>query len=135
MQCRRCGKDMGNSSRCSFCGFDNLEDGNVREMSPVEKNFYPGVTIDAGEETDSHGKKNFHSGGIFIHVGGRGFFSRLLEKFIGGLLGGNILAKIIAALIFVAFAALMFFVALPVMFFMIALGIALFLYAKVRNKF
>ena len=51
MKCQRCGKELKNSARCSFCGFEE----NVREMSNAEKNFYEGVTIDV----DSNGK-NYH---------------------------------------------------------------------------
>lgn len=128
MQCQRCGKDLGNSARCSFCGFENSE-GNVREMSGAEKNFYRGVTIDLSEDS----QKNYRTRTTSANVGG-GFFSRLFEKFIRGLMNNNLLAKIIAGLIFVALAGIFFFVALPIMFFMLALGIALFLYARFTGK-
>ena len=41
MQCRRCGKELGNSMRCTFCGYENSE-GNVRELTRTEKNFFNG---------------------------------------------------------------------------------------------
>ena len=143
MQCQRCGKELGNSSRCSFCGFENVSaDGNVREMSRTERNFYNGVTIDTGgEENNSGSQKNFNYSGqtfsartTFVNFSGGGFFSRLFEKFLRGLVNNNLLAKIIAGLLVIAFAGIFFFVALPVMFFMIALAIALFAFAKFSGK-
>ena len=142
MRCQRCGKDLGSNTRCSFCGFENISaDGNVREMSRTEKNFYNGVTIDAGGE-NSNSQKNYRFGGqtfssrtTFINFGGGGgFFSRLFEKFLRGLMNNNLLAKIIAGLFVVALAGIFFFVALPAMFFMIALGAALFLFARFTGK-
>ena len=138
MQCSRCDKELGNSSRCNFCGFENSE-GNVREMTRTEKNFYNGITIDAdGTENNSRkdffGGQNFSSRTTYINFGG-GFFSRLFEKFIRGLVENSLLAKIIAGLIVIALAGIFFFVALPIMFFMFALGVALFLYAKFKGKF
>ena len=44
MQCQRCGKELGDSARCTFCGYYNTV-GSVREMSAAEKYFYDGVTI------------------------------------------------------------------------------------------
>ena len=146
MQCKRCGKELENSTRCNFCGFENPVEGNVREMSRTEKNFYNGITIDAGgEEKNSSQNRNYNFGGgnfsqrttyiNFGNFGGGGFFSRLFEKFLRGLLNNNLLAKIIAGLIFIALFGILFFAALPIMFFMFALGIGLFLYAKFTNKF
>ena len=141
MQCQRCGKDLGNNTRCSFCGFENISsDGNVREMSRTEKNFFNGVTIDAGGE-NSNSQKNYHSSGqtfssrtTFVNFSGGGFFSRLFEKFLRGLMNNNLLAKVIAGLFVVALAGIFFFVALPAMFFMLALGAALFLFARLTGK-
>ena len=143
MQCQRCGKELGDGSRCSFCGFENVSaDGNVREMSRTERNFYNGVTIDTGgAENNSGSQKNFHYSGqtfsartTFVNFSGGGFFSRLFEKFLRGLMNNNLLAKIIAGLLVIAFAGIFFFVALPVMFFIIALAIALFAFAKFSGK-
>lgn len=53
MKCRRCGKEIGNYTRCTFCGYENIE-GNVREMTDTEKNFYEGVTIDTGENSNQN---------------------------------------------------------------------------------
>ena len=136
MQCQRCGKDLGDSSRCSFCGFENAEIGNVREMTRAEKNFYNGVTIDAdGTEYNSSSQKNsnFKNHSTYVNFGGNGFFSRLFEKFIRGLMNDSLLAKVIAGLIFVGLAGIFFVIAVPMMFFMLALGVAIFLYAKFRG--
>ena len=138
MICKRCGKVLENSSRCSFCGFENSEVENVREMTRAEKNFYNGVTIDVGEsENNSDYQKNFNHKAYtnFVNLGNTGFFSRLFEKFIRNLMNNNLLAKIIAGLIFVAFIGIFFFVALPMMFFFLALGIAIFSFAKFMGKF
>ena len=137
MQCRRCGKELKNSSRCSFCGFENSEEGNVREMTQIEKKFYDGVTIeeDGTENNYSNSRReNFRTRATYIKIDSGGFFSRLFEKFIQSLMNNSLIAKIIAGLIFIAFAGILFFVALPIMFFMIALGVALFFYARFRGK-
>lgn len=126
MFCKRCGKNLENSSRCNFCGFENSEENNVREMSNAEKNFYNGITIDIGDDNNS--KKNFYNQNNF------GFFSKIFQKFIRGLMNNNLLAKIIAGLIFVAFIGIFFFVALPMMFFFLALGLAIFSFAKFTKK-
>lgn len=143
MQCRRCGKEIGNSGRCNFCGYDNLE-GNVREMTGTEKNFYDGVTIDVGEaETSNSYNGNYYkrrtnynpnygnSRRVFYTTStSSGIFSRLLGKLFTGLINNNLLAKIAVILIAVAISALTFFVALPILFLILAIGIALFVISK-----
>lgn len=132
MNCRRCNKELRGSMKCEFCGYENVE-GNVREMTHTEKNFYNGITIDEdgteyGEQRQSG--RNFRHNRIYVNMGDSGIFSRLLGKFLTALISGNTLAKIALSLIFIAFATLMFFIALPVVFFLIALGIAFWIYAK-----
>ena len=139
MKCQRCGKEMGNSNRCSFCGFENFEEKNVREMSRAEKNFYNGVTIDVSdnEKSDEHkfnSEYTVHSQGTYTY--GDNFFFNLLDKFIGALFRGNILAKVIAGLIFLAILAFLFFVALPIFFVMMAVVfVALILVPRIKNRF
>lgn len=139
MQCQRCGKELGNSTQCNFCGYDNRE-GNVREMSSIEKNFYDGVTIDTGESSEEKNSSNsnsynrnnnyrFSQRKIYIS-NDTGIFSRLLGKLLGGLLNNSLLSKIAVALIALALAALTFFIALPVLFVLLATGIALFAFSK-----
>ena len=50
MKCQRCGTELKNSMRCNFCGYDNVEENSVHEMSNAEKNFYNGVTIDVDSD-------------------------------------------------------------------------------------
>ena len=139
MKCQRCGKDLGGEMKCIFCGYENVE-GNVREMSREEKNFYDGVTIDTDEDYNSQknfndDKKNFRTNRAYINLGSSGIFSNLLGKFINAWLNNNLLAKIAVTLILIAFAALMFFIALPILFFILSLGIALYVYSKFTKKF
>ena len=138
MQCRRCGKELGNSMRCTFCGYVNTE-GNVREMTRTEKNLFNGVTIDAGSTGERASDENFREQGrnyeyttrrTYINFGNTSFLGRLVGSFIRGLINGNRLAQIAAILIGVAFAGLMFFVALPILFVMLAIGIALIVLSK-----
>ena len=138
MQCRRCGKELGNSMRCTFCGYVNTE-GNVREMTRTEKNLFNGVTIDAGSTGERANNENFREQGrnyeyttrrTYINFGNTSFLGRLVGSFIRGLINGNRLAQIAAILIGVAFAGLMFFVALPILFVMLAIGIALIVLSK-----
>lgn len=141
MKCQRCGKELRNSMKCNFCGYDNIEENNVHEMSNVEKNFYNGVTIDVDSNEKSYKNQRTDSDytsygqSTFVNFGG-GILSNLLMKLINGIFGGSILAKIIAGIIFLAFAAFMFFVALPIFFVIIAAGmIWLFIYPRIKNKF
>ncbi len=138
MQCQRCGKELGDFKHCNFCGYDNQE-GNVREMTSIEKNFYNGVTIDTGdnEEQNSGGsnsysnKNNYRFSRRTIYISEEsGFFSRIVEKLFKGLLNNSRLAKIAVTLIVVALSLLMFFVALPILFVLLAIGIALFVFSK-----
>ena len=140
MLCRRCGKDLGNSLRCTFCGYENTE-GNVREMTRTEKTFFNGVTIDAGsangnsDETFSSQRRNYEytTRGTYVNFTGSNIFTRVVGSFIRALLNGNRLAQIGAILIGIAFAALMFFIALPILFVMLAIGLALIVLAKFKR--
>jgi hypothetical protein len=141
MQCRRCGKDLGGSMKCNFCGYENTE-GNVREMTRTEKNFFKGVTIDAGSNDSRSSEENFREGRrshefrtrtTYVNFGGSNIFSRMFGSFVRAVFNGNRLAQIAATLIFVAFALLMFVVALPIMFVMLAAGIALLVFAKISR--
>ena len=115
-------------------------EGNVREMTRTEKNFYNGVTIDAGSTEGGSSKENFRreknysTRTVYVsYGGGSNFFTRLLGSFITALLKGNRLAQIGAFLIGLALAALMFFVALPILFFLLALGIGFVLWSKISR--
>ena len=138
MQCRRCGKDLGDSTRCEFCGYDNKE-GNVREMSSLEKNFYDGVTIDTGDfQENNSSDSNFNNRSNNYRFSRRtiytasesSFLSRMVDKLLRGLMNNSRIAKIAVTLIAVALSALMFFIALPILFVLLALGIALFAFSK-----
>lgn len=138
MQCRRCGKDLGNSMRCVFCGYENTE-GNVRELTRTEKNFFDGVTIDAdetGERTEETFRSqrrgyNYSTRGTYVNFTEPNLLTRVVGSFIRALMNGNRLAQIAAILIGVAFSALMFFVALPILFVLLAIGITLLVIAKI----
>ena len=139
MQCRRCGKELGNSMRCTFCGYENTE-GNVREMTRTEKNFFRGVTIDAGS-TGDNSEENFSqrrgydysTRRTYINFDDSNIFVRALGSFIRALINGSRLAQIAMILIGVAFGALMFFIALPILFVLLAIGIALFIFSKISR--
>ena len=115
------------------------DDGNVREMTRMEKNFFNGVTIDVDSTESKSSEENFRAGSggceyrtrsTYINVGGTNIFWRLIGGFIRAVLGGNRLAQIGAFLIGLAFTALMFFIALPILFVILAIGIALLALAK-----
>ena len=115
-------------------------DGNVREMTRTEKNFYKGVTIDAGSADGGSSEENFRREKNYdystrrVYVsGGSNFFTRLLGSFLTALLKGNRLAQIGAFLIGLALAALAFFVAVPILFFLLALGIGFVLWSKISR--
>ena len=139
MQCRRCGKELNSSMRCTYCGYENTE-GNVREMTRTEKNFFNGVTIDVGSENERSEENrsqqrsyNYGAQKTYVSFGGSNIFTRAIGSFIRALLNGNRLAQVAAVLIGFAFAALMFFVALPIIFITLAIGIGLFALAKISR--
>lgn len=142
MQCRRCGKEIGSYSLCSFCGYDNKE-GNVREMTNTEKKFYDGLTIDADEAEDSNSSnsnyyrrstnynpKYNYSRRTFYTSTSSSVLSRFLGRLFTGLINNELLAKIAVTLIVIAISALVFFVAVPILFLVLAIGIALFVISK-----
>ena len=135
MNCRRCGKELNGSMRCNFCGYENTE-GNTRELTRIEKNFYDGVTIDAdsvdGQKNYRSYEKKSSSYKFYYNGGSQGFFSKLVGNFISGIFSGSKIAKIAAVLIFVALSALMFFIALPIMFVILAVGIVLFIISQFK---
>ena len=115
-------------------------DGNVREMTRTEKNFFNGVTIDASSTQGSSSEENFRTYNknyeyrtrtAYVSYGGSNIFTRLVGSFVRALLNGNRLAQIGAFIIGLAFAALMFFVALPILFILLAIGIAFVTWAKI----
>ena len=137
MQCRRCGKELGDSLKCSFCGYENTV-GNLREMTRTEKNLFGGETIDIG---DSDGQRreqreetfrgqNFY--GTRRTFGKSGIFSRSVMWLIREVLNGNRLVQAVLTLILVALAVMFFFVALPIIFVILAVGIVLL---ALINKF
>jgi len=135
MQCQRCGKELGDSTRCSFCGYENKE-GNVREMSNIEKNFYDGVTIDEGDinnknSADDNSQNNFKSSRRTVYISDNSsFFSRMFDKLLNGLINNSTISKIAVALIVIAISVLTLFVALPIMFVLLALGIAFLIFSN-----
>ena len=140
MKCMRCGKELENTTRCNFCGFENFESDNVREMSESEKRFYNGLTIDVNSNGDGGERKTnsdytTYTQRTFVFGGGNILFA-LLEKFIGALFGGNILARLVTGILLLAIAAFIFFVALPIFFVIIALAvIGLVIVPRIKNKF
>lgn len=138
MQCQRCGKELGDSTRCSFCGYENKE-GNVREMSNIEKNFYDGVTIDEGDinnknsadDNSFNSQNNFKSSRRTVYISDNSsFFSRMFDKLLNGLINNSTVSKIAVALIVIAISVLTLFVALPIMFVLLALGIAFLIFSN-----
>ena len=138
MQCQRCGKELGDSTRCSFCGYENKE-GNVREMSNIEKNFYDGVTIDEGDinnknsadDNSFNSQNNFKSSRRTVYISDNSsFFSRMFDKLLNGLINNSTVSKIAVALIVIALSVLTLFVALPIMFVLLALGIAFLIFSN-----
>ena len=137
MQCRRCGKELGSSLKCSFCGYENTV-GNVRELTRTEKNFFDGETIDVGDSDGRH-EENFHGQSyqtrrtfVYFDNNGGGFFSRATSWLLREFLGGNKIVRVAVTLILIALAALTLFVALPIIFVLLAAGIVLF---ALLNKF
>ena len=117
-------------------------EGNVREMTRTEKNFFNGVTIDADSTENRSSEENFRAynksyeyrtRSTYVSFDNSNIFTRLLGKFVRALLNGNRLAQIGAFLIGLAFAALMFFIALPILFFILAIGIAFLIMSKISR--
>ena len=134
MQCRRCGKELGSSLKCTFCGYENTA-GNLREMTRTEKNFFRGETIDIGSDgrrDENFRGQTYESRRTYVNFNGGGFFSRATSWLLREFLGGNKLVRVAVTLIIVALAALTLVVALPIIFVLLAAGIVLF---ALLNKF
>ena len=134
MQCRRCGKELGSSLKCTFCGYENTA-GNLREMTRTEKNFFRGETIDIGSDgrrDENFRGQTYESRRTYVNFNGGGFFSRATSWLLREFLSGNKLVRVAVTLIIVALAALTLFVALPIIFVLLAAGIVLF---ALLNKF
>ena len=116
-------------------------DGNVREMTRTEKKFFNGVTIDADSTDGRYYEEDFRSQRRSYNSNTRktyvidssNIFTRLIGSFIRGIINGNLLARVAAILIGIAFAALMFFIALPILFVILAIGIALLVFARISR--
>ena len=109
-------------------------------MSSAEKNFYNGVTIDVSPDGKSYNDRRDDDytsyQRTYVNFGGSNILFDLISKLIGGLFKGSLLAKIIAVVIFLAFAAFMFFVALPIFFVLVAGAvIVLVVVPYIKNKF
>ena len=134
MQCRRCGKELGSSLKCTFCGYENTA-GNLREMTRTEKNFFRGETIDIGSDgrrDENFRGQTYESRRTYVNFNGGGFFSRATSWLLREFLSGNKLVRVAVTLIIVALAALTLVVALPIIFVLLAAGIVLF---ALLNKF
>ena len=116
-------------------------EGNVREMTRTEKKFFNGVTIDADSTDGRYYEEDFRSQRRSYNSNTRktyvidssNIFTRLIGSFIRGIINGNLLARVAAILIGIAFAALMFFIALPILFIILAIGIALLVFARISR--
>lgn len=116
-------------------------EGNVREMTRTEKKFFNGVTIDADSTDGRYYEEDFRSQRRSYNSNTRktyvidssNIFTRLIGSFIRGIINGNLLARVAAILIGIAFAALMFFIALPILFVILAIGIALLVFARISR--
>ena len=127
MECPNCGRDIGETSRCAFCGFDAGE-GSVREMSPMERAGYRGITIDAG------GEPGRDAGGTFFEDDARrsrvfveGIQLRHTGTWLDALLENRWLLRLLLGAVIVAVAGLLVFVALPIMLVVVAVGMAIWL--------
>lgn len=112
MKCRRCGKELGSTSRCNFCGYQNLEDDHVREMSAVERNNYDGLTIEVRSHDQHHQYQQYRRSQSNFHHSARidpnptGFWTQMF--------GNHIVTRILVALVLVLLIAFTLFVALPI---------------------
>ena len=110
MRCRRCGKELGSGSRCNFCGYQNAEEGRVREMSAVERNNYDGLTIevrshDHYQQYQRGGAQSNFQQSARINLNRTGFWTQMF--------GNHIVTRILVALVLVLLIAFTLFVALP----------------------
>ena len=110
MQCRRCGKELGSSLRCNFCGYQNAEEGRVREMSAVERNNYDGLTIevrphDHYQQYQRSGFQSNFQNSARSNLNSPGFWTQMF--------GNHIVTRILVALVLIMLIAFTVFVALP----------------------
>ena len=105
MHCQRCGKELGNSAHCKFCGYYNAREGSVREMSANERLNFNGITIDSGGE--HHQRFDSSARESFIHVNQSNIWAQLF--------GTHIVTRILVALVLLMLLAFAVFVALPLL--------------------
>ena len=124
MVCPNCGHDTGDSARCASCGFEAGE-GGVREMSPMERAGYRGVTIDAdgGREHEAP----FGSGAGRTRVFVEGIQMRHTGTWLDALMENRWLLRLVVGAIAAVAAVLLVFVALPVTLMVVGAAIWLLL--------
>ncbi len=118
MKCDQCGRELDENGRCGTCGADSR----VRVMSREEKTSYNGITIeeDTGKRTEEgprfYKKGVFDDGGLRIRSfrlgGGNG-------NWLGLVLGGLLVAAVLAFLLFVALPAVLVLVAVAVVVYVV----------------
>ncbi len=118
MQCSKCGHELDQEGRCSFCGA--AEDEKVHVMSPEEKTRYNGITI---EETPEQSGQQYRQSKQ--ERTGPGIFIKHID--LGSLTGGNWAMKLAVLLLVAAVVAFLVFIALPVALIGIAIGAVVWL--------
>lgn len=124
MQCSKCGHELNQDGRCSYCGA--AEDEKVHVMSAEEKIRYNGVTIEETPEQEQSGQQYRHQSRQGYHEhGGPGVFMKHID--LGSLTGGNWAMKLAVLLLVAAVVAFLVFIALPVALIGIAIGAVVWL--------
>ena len=129
MKCRQCGNEMGDSLRCSSCGFE-AQIPEVREMSRAEQDDYDGVTVDeqGNAEQGHYGNtdgRTYRAGNSRIYV--RGIQLGHRGSWMEQLLAHRWMSRILVGLVIAAVVAILVFVALPVILMIAAVGIIIWL--------
>ena len=128
MLCQNCGKEIGDSDECAYCGFGTAS-ANVREMSEAETFGYDGTTIDQngggthepGISRDEYRQRKDPR--IFFEGIQLGHSGNWLDK----ILQSYWLSRLFAGLVVAAIVTLLVFVALPIVLAITAIGMIVWL--------
>jgi len=117
MQCKKCGRNLNEMGRCSFCDAETSDE--VRVMSRDEKNLYTGITIDESADKTPEMSSN-HEG--YYHGKEKPFSMGDARHFKFRLSGGNWISTLAVMLLVAAVIGFIIFVALPVALIGVAIG-------------
>jgi len=116
MKCYQCGHEMDENGQCGNCGAASQ----VRVMSREEKASYDGITIEEDTGRSSEDGPRFYKRSVFDDAGVR------IHSFHLGQGNRNWVNLVLGGIIIAAVLAFLFFVALPVVLVLVAVAVVVY---------